>query len=91
MRLSDTEISRLWHDNGNGLTIDRFRYIARAVEAATAERCAKVCAEYGDAEWAKFKKGITAHRGNPYIEGLSDGAHEVADAIRAAYKEPPHA
>lgn len=88
MRLTSEEISRLIPAGLLGTQWQAIKDFARAVEAATAERCAKLCAEYGDAEWAKFKNGITAHRGNPYIEGLSDGAHEVADAIRAAYKEP---
>lgn len=87
MRLSDVDIK----ERIDAVFIPRGLYdFARVIEAATVERCAKACTDYGDEKWSEFKRGDAKQRGSQYIEGLSDGAHELAIAIRAAYKETPH-
>jgi hypothetical protein len=59
--------------------------VAQKFFNAAIEEAAKACEAYESATWAKFK-GRTpegASRGNPYTEGLSDGATECVALVRA--------
>lgn len=61
------------------------------IEAAKAEEreaCAKVCQTYGGDRRALYKgrppyKGSEEGRASPYVDGQSDAAYDLAEAIRA--------
>lgn len=61
------------------------RAIEQASRRAALEEAAKVCNTKGDEYHAAYKRAPVddPRRGNPYVEGMSDGCSNCADAIRA--------
>lgn len=70
-----------------GYTADQMREYARAVERAAYAKAEAECEQIAARHWAAYKgrDGIRnpATHYNPHEEGISDGAGECADAIRA--------
>ena len=58
----------------------------QAATAAERERCAKVCEAICDVNWSIYKgygeNKAHPRRANTYMEGISDGAGQCANAVR---------
>lgn len=63
---------------------DQMRAYGLACYSAAIEAAAQMCDEKAADAWVEFKRGDSPMRGNPYLEGESDAAEELAAAIRAA-------
>jgi len=61
----------------------------RALIRLVMEQCAVMCDAFSEAQWQRFKKAplTDPSRGNPYVEGESDGAHTSGCSIRQAAKD----
>ncbi|MGF6963017.1 hypothetical protein OKW43_000022 [Paraburkholderia sp. WC7.3g] len=59
------------------------------IRDAALEEAAKVCDERSEAYWNAYKKSPIddVNRANPHVEGMSDGAENCANAIRALSKD----
>jgi hypothetical protein len=51
------------------------------------ERCIAICDTIENDAWRRYKRGEGLDRGNPHLQGVSDGAAQCASAIRALSDE----
>ena len=92
IRTEPAAVYELLQTDGTAASIrEALRLIARNVEREAYKRAAAECQKIADRHWAAYKgRGPAAEpnmRGNPYIEGESDGAGECAVAIEALGRE----
>jgi len=72
--------------SGFGIGPEYDKFLIRLVM----EECAAMCDEIAKQKWDAYKGlDLTSReeRGDPYVNGASDGAEQAGDAIRAAAKD----
>jgi hypothetical protein len=87
-------LSQAAKNDDDGASVFRMARMAaheawNASRSSALEEAAKVCDERAEAYWKAYKLSPPddVNRANPHVEGMSDGAENCADAIRAL-KDP---
>jgi len=68
--------------NWNSRAPDHTAAVAKAVEAER-EACASEADALSSEYWGEYKNIMSPHRADPHYQGMSDGAENVAAAIRS--------
>jgi hypothetical protein len=91
--LTKEQIGKAWRESGtrSNSPPDWAIDFAQRCARSALEEAAKVCDELASSYWDAYKHAPIddVNRANPHVEGMSDGAENCANAIRALREKEP--